>query len=135
MYVRLLYMPECTRMCYIGTERRTTKAKTKSTKKHLAACCVCGTNNPPANPPTFGLTPGLATRGIIDYTTKAGATLYRSATQKVSEELYDCTPEGFYQFIQKIKTRAEEFGWTETGRILYCPIDDTPGAEKVNLLD
>jgi hypothetical protein len=77
----------------------------------------------------------LASRGIIDYTTKAGATLYRSATQKVSEELYDCTPEGFYQFIQKIKSRAEEFGWTETGRILYCPIDDTPGAEKVNLLD
>lgn len=94
-----------------------------------------GGNNPPANPPVFGLTPGLATQGIIDYTTKAGASLYRSATQKVSEELYDCSPDDFYQFIQKVKTRAEEFGWTETGRILYCPIDETPGAEHVNLLD
>ena len=71
-----------------------------------------GNQNPPAgNQPAqprplivFSLTPGGANSGILDYSLKAGYYHYKGATEKLEEELYDCTPDGFYQFIQSLKT-------------------------------
>lgn len=84
-------------------------------------------------PPAFSLTPGQAVRGIIDYETKKGRAYYGAATDKLEEELYDCEQEGFYQFIQSMKTRAEEFGWTTS--LLRIPLTNEPNAEVVNLLE
>ena len=83
----------------------------------------------PAQPPppqvnniVFSLTPGKAQQGIIDLTKRAGAILYKSATAKLEEELYDCHPDGFYQFIKSLKVRADSFGWTDIGGICWVPI-------------
>jgi hypothetical protein len=69
--------------------------------------------------PTFSLTPGTRDGiAILDYSTKAAASLYKDATSKLSEDLYDCSPDGFIQFIKSVKVRAEAIGWNETDRVL-----------------
>jgi hypothetical protein len=95
-------------------------------------------NQQPIQPnlPVFSLTPGTAQEGIIDFNTKGGKSLYGYATEKLEEELYDCTPDGFYQFLQNIKTRAEEFGWSDpVNGVLMIPTNpDDPNSPKRNLL-
>ena len=91
------------------------------------------TNNVP--PPVFSLTPGKAHQGIIDLTSRAGAILYKSATTKLEEELYDCHPDGFYQFMKSLKVRADAFGWTDIGGICWVPISAHNLANKKNILN
>ena len=66
-----------------------------------------------------------------------GRSIYLNATAKLEEELYDCDPEGFYQFIQSLKTRAAECGWDdEDSGVLMIP--EEPGEKEsaaINLLD
>ena len=70
----------------------------------------------------FALTPGLAHHGTINYRSKLGRSIYLNATAKLEEELYDCDPEGFYQFIQSLKTHAAEYGWDdEDSGVLMIP--------------
>ena len=47
---------------------------------------------------TFTLTPAVAVIGVIDYKTTEGRKLYAHTTYKLDEELYDCKPDGLYQF-------------------------------------
>jgi hypothetical protein len=47
----------------------------------------------------FALTPAVAVQGAIDYTTNKGQTLYTSVMYKLDKELYDCKPDGLYQFL------------------------------------
>ena len=70
----------------------------------------------------FSLTPGQAIDGVIDYGNKEGRDLYKNATSPLDAELYDCKPDGFYQFMQSLDTRASEYGWSDdvTG-ILWIP--------------
>lgn len=90
----------------------------------------------PVNEPVpFGLTPGLAHQGIIDYNTKAGFALYKSATKPVSEVRYDCDPDEFYTFLQTCKNRALGFGWSDVGGILNVPINNNQNAPTLNLLE
>jgi hypothetical protein len=90
---------------------------------------------PPNVPIPFSLTPGTNTRGIIDYSKKIGETHYKGATAKVEEELYDCNPDGFFQFIKSLAARAEEYGWSAPGGILWIPLEDKPGSPLVNVLE
>jgi hypothetical protein len=50
----------------------------------------------------FALTPAVAVLGVIEYNTTEGQKLYSLATHKLEEELYDCKPDGLYQFLQSL---------------------------------
>ena len=50
------------------------------------------------------------------------------ATEKLQGDLYDCKPEGFYQFMKRLKARACLFGWSGNGGILFI----APDASKLN---
>jgi hypothetical protein len=83
---------------------------------------------PPIPPPVpqiqFALAPSVAVQGTIDYKTQEGRKLYGSATYKLDEELYDCKPDGLYQFLQSLNNRAHEYGWNDdVGGILLIPED------------
>ena len=83
----------------------------------------------------FALSPTLAVAGIIDYTSREGRNIFTYATTKLDEELYDCKPEGLYQFLQAIKGRAHEYGWDDDiGGILHIPEDVLDIASPTNNL-
>jgi hypothetical protein len=83
--------------------------------------------------PFFSLTPGSYDGvAVLDYSTKAGTYLYKEATSKLSEELYDCSPGGFLQFMKSVKVRVEEFGWSEKDRLLWIEPED--GENKISLI-
>ena len=67
---------------------------------------------------TFSRHPGQLTQGVIDFGSKPGWNHWKMATQKLQDDLYDCKPEGFYQFIKNLKSRANYFGWLGEGGIL-----------------
>jgi hypothetical protein len=78
---------------------------------------------------THGTFDGIA---ILDYSTKTAASLYKDATSKLADELYDCSPDGFVQFMKSLRVRAEAFGWSDQDRIMW--IEPTHGAAKINLI-
>ena len=85
----------------------------------------------PQQPVQFSLTPGLARQGtVLDLSTKQGYYHYTGATDKLEEDLYDCTPDGFYQFIKSLGTRAKSYGWTNPGGIFW--VSPTPNAQAHN---
>jgi hypothetical protein len=70
----------------------------------------------------FALTPTVAVVRVINFNTSVGRKLYESATAKIAEELYDCKPDGLYQFLQLLSNRARAFGWDDkVGGILQIP--------------
>jgi len=80
------------------------------------------------------LTPGTAIKGTLKYGIKSHFYIYSGATEKLEEELYDCSPDGFFQFIKSLKERANEFGWTKhPSGIMW--VEPKPGEEPINILD
>ena len=71
----------------------------------------------------FEVVPCRPTGEIINYTTKKGYQHYKDATAKLQETLYDCEPDGFYQFMKALKDRAMTFGWSNPNGILMIPLD------------
>jgi hypothetical protein len=72
----------------------------------------------------FALSPAMAIPGIIDFQTRTGKDVFRFATEKLDEELYDCKPDGMIQFLQSLTVRATEYGWdNEVSGILQIPED------------
>jgi hypothetical protein len=56
----------------------------------------------------------MAIPGIIDLASKTGKDIFRYATEKLEEELYDCLPDGMTQFLhQSLSVRATEYGWED----------------------
>ena len=92
---------------------------------------------PNQEPEGFSLTPGTSYDGVLNYQTKEARTYYGYATKALEEEPYDCNPEGFYGFIQTLKTRASEYGWDDPDSgVLQIPLDyRTREEEKTNILD
>jgi hypothetical protein len=77
-----------------------------------------------APPAPFALTPAVAVTGVVDFKSREGHKLFQTATSKLEEELFDCTPDGTYQFLKSLSARAEECGWTsDTGGFLRIPKD------------
>ena len=62
----------------------------------------------------FALTPALATRGIIDYSTRAGERIYSSATKELDSTKYDGEAQGLMAFLDLLEERATNFGWDTT---------------------
>ena len=50
----------------------------------------------------FALTPAAAVDGIIKLRTREGRALYNAGIEKINDELYDCTPDGLYQFLESL---------------------------------
>ncbi len=70
-------------------------------------------------------------------TTTEGRKLDGSATHKLEEDLYDCQPDGLYQFLATLHTRAQEYGWNDQiGGILQIPEDaNDPTSDTHYLVD
>ena len=90
-----------------------------------------------AAPVAFALSPAMAIPGIIDLASKTGKDIFRYATEKLEEELYDCRPDGMTQFLQSLSIRATEYGWEDdTGGIMQIPEDPAnPLSDTNNLIE
>lgn len=84
--------------------------------------------------PIYAVAPGLAVQGPLDYSKSEHVKIYKAGIRQVSEELYNCEPEGLPQFLKDIRDRADEMGWTET--IMNVVIEaDTPNEREENIID
>jgi len=82
----------------------------------------------------FSLSPGLASVNPIDYETSVGLKLWEKATAELSKEPFDCETSGLHDFIECLRGRANEFGWTTS--VLLIPNDIAiPLGDTKNLLD
>ena len=98
-----------------------------------AAANAANNNNEGSNEEVqvpFSLRPGHRQGEIISMNTKQGYNHWKLATEKLDEELYDCEPEGFYQFMKVLGSRADKCGWTEPDGILSIPT----GGNEVKIL-
>ena len=80
-------------------------------------------------PPIFALSPALATRGIINYNSRAGERIYASATKELDSNKYDGEAQGLMPFLELLEERATNFGWDTT--IMMIP---QAGGNPKNLL-
>jgi len=79
------------------------------------------------------LTPALDISGTLRYrSNKTHYYLWKSGTKSLEEELFDCTPDTFFQMIKSLEERANEMGWTKDGGILWVR---RKGGELINLLE
>ena len=65
----------------------------------------------------FALSPALATDDVIDYTSKAGATIWREATTKISQStsFVDAKVEEIQKFHASYKIGAVHHAWRTEG--------------------
>lgn len=75
----------------------------------------------PAPATTFALTPATATNDVIDYSTKHGSILWDRGSAKLSDEPFDCTPEGLRDFLELLRKRSKIMGWDTS--VLAVPDD------------
>ena len=61
----------------------------------------------------FVLNTAQAITGIIDFTKDSNIKLYRKATSKLSQNLFDCVPEDLLQFLKTLSDRATELPWND----------------------
>jgi hypothetical protein len=80
-------------------------------------------------PAVYALAPAQAVSGSLNYTKEAHSKIYKSGIRPVSETLYDCEPDGLFQFLGEVKDRSDEMGWTMS--ILNITKTDAQGAQKV----
>ena len=79
------------------------------------------------------LTPALDIAGTLRYrTNKTHYYLWKSGTKSLEDELFDCTPDTFFQMIKSLEERANEMGWTKEDGILWVR---RKGGELINLLE
>jgi hypothetical protein len=85
----------------------------------------------------FALTPAIAIPGVIDFTTREGQRLYKDASYKMDDELYDCQAGGLYQFLATLHIRSQEFGWNHpvNGIMLIPDIPNDPNSPTKYLID
>jgi len=65
----------------------------------------------PQPPLNFSLTPANANPDILDYSTKAGYSIWTSGTAALSNDLFDCTPDGLRDFLELVDHRSIVMGW------------------------
>ena len=65
-----------------------------------------------ANNVAFARAPAQVIDGLLDYTRTEHVKVYRGAIKQVAETMYDCEPEGLYQFLVDVQDRADEMGWS-----------------------
>ena len=78
----------------------------------------------------FALVPAQATHDMIDYCTREGQLLFRSATQNLyseSSEMFDYDLDGLMDFIQLVKDRSNMLGY----QYLFLVTDNSEPANPV----
>ena len=84
---------------------------------------------------SFALNPAQAINGIIDFTKDLNANLYRKATSKLSEDLFDYVPEDLLQLLKTLSDRATELSWNEPiAGIIMIPEEPTNVSTVYKLL-
>ena len=74
--------------------------------------------------PTFALTPGHITQGVLDYSMSEGRKIYYKAVQPLLDEPYLAQPDQLGNFLNAVDDRAREYGWHgSVGGILHIPED------------
>ena len=79
----------------------------------------------------FLLVPAQATHDVIDYRTREGQSLLRSATQNLysePSEMFDCDPDGLIDFIQLVEDRSNMLGYQD----LFLVTDNSDPANPVS---
>ena len=91
---------------------------------------------PPVAAVPFALTPAQATQGeILDMRDVRDRKIYHKAVSKLSEEMYNCQPEGLFQFLRTLEDQAIEYGWDDgVSGILQIPLDLANPMDLTNLL-
>ena len=69
------------------------------------------------------MVPCHPTGEVINYIKKKGYQHFKDGTVKLQETLYECEPDGFYQFMKALKDRAMTFEWSNPNGILIIPPD------------
>ena len=70
-------------------------------------------DRPPQLPATrFALAPALASGDIIDFSTPAGAKIFKAGTEPLSST-FDCTPVNLQLFLDQLKDKVAIFDWTD----------------------
>ena len=88
--------------------------------------------------PAFALTPGLTNAGVIDWTTDAGKDIWKYATKSIypkADDHYNGTNKKLPAMLDYLRTRANNYGWSDNG---ILDIDLAPGGPVPllsNLLD
>ena len=85
----------------------------------------------------FALTPGqIDNKELINYNSKTGVAHWKAATKPLRKDsqLYDCTPDGFHQFLKSIKVRADSYGWSKSGGFLWFA-PNTEKSKKAYIMD
>ena len=78
----------------------------------------------------FALVPAQATHDVIEYRTRKGQALFRSATQNLYSEfseMLDCDPDGLMDFIQLVEDRSNMLGYQD----LFLLTDNSDPANPV----
>ena len=70
---------------------------------------------------TFALTPARANNDALDYNTKKGASLWKTATATLSDDPFECRSDGLRDFLELVRTRAKAMGWSAS--IMDIPED------------
>lgn len=82
----------------------------------------------------FALSPIDSTRGVINFRTKHGKELYKSATLPLSQDQFGCDPLELRDFLQLLSYRAASCGWDKS--ILLIPVrSGSPFSTNKSLLD
>ena len=68
---------------------------------------------------TRALTPELKMKGIFRFSTdKTHYNIWKSATSKLKQELFDCTSDQFFPFMKSLEERGNQYGWTEKAKAI-----------------
>ena len=84
-----------------------------------------------AQVPNFALAPALVGADVIDYSTAAGAKIYKAACDPLPH-LFDCSPASLKVFLADIRDRAITTGWQD---ILEIPTDPDDEAVLTDLCE
>ena len=78
----------------------------------------------------FALAPALVTDQVLDYSTKEGASLYKSGIKALDEDNpFGCDAEGLRVFLSRLSDRSRQMGWHVVLNVPDDPADPT-GAHK-----
>ena len=85
----------------------------------------------------FSLTPARAVPGVIDCTTKKDQHLFDKAASPLhASGGHDLVAEELQGLLNNLKTRAQECGWTNNGRVLIIVADPlNADGPKCNMIE
>jgi hypothetical protein len=64
-------------------------------------------------PKPFALAPAQSVTGPLDHLKTDRAKTYMAAIQQVTEQIFDCEPEGLFQFLKKYRIELKK--WVRIG--------------------